>query len=265
MAKAIIDTTTIATPTTPTPAERKAEIRAQVEALNVQYNEAMALGEYRTMSRLDEETKKLVKEYTSEAEDECFDALLATENPLLEAAKVLEFTTIKVRDESDNDTGTKTRVIEDTVKTIDPVRLNKRSREGLGADKNWVKNMRLLNFAMVTRKAAKLGIPAKDCCDGVKKVFAELAHFKTTCEGVDPTSDEALLEDLQNLINAMLGEGYTVEGKDVEYVWTGFAKRGKRALQIACTNNSKLGEAIIEICHRMVTGKSYEITSKAKK
>jgi len=264
MAEAIIETT-ITTPTIPTPAERKAEIRAQVEALNAQYNEAMALGEFRTMSRLDEETKKLVKEYTSEAEIECFNALLATDDPLLEAAKVLNFGTIKVRDESDNDTNTKTRVIEDSLKTIDPVRLNKKSHEGLGANKDWVKDMRLLNSAMVTRKAAKLGIPAKDCCDGVKKVFAELARFKSTCEGVDPTSDDALFEDLQNLTNAMLGDGYAIEDRDVEYVWTGFAKKGKRALQVACSNPRNFGETILEVCHRVVTGKSYEIISKAKK
>ena len=263
---ATIDTTTIATTTTTkTVAERKAEIYEQISGLLVQYNEAMQLGEYRTMARLDEEIKSLVKDYTAECETECFDALLQTENPLLEAARVLEYATIRVREETDSDTGDKSAVIVPNTITIDPLRLNKRVKEGLGADKDWHKKIKYLNFAMVTRKAAKLGIPAKECCDGVKQVFRDLEAFKCMCEGTDPTGDEALLEDIQLVITGMLGEGYNAQLRDVEYIWTLFAKRGKRALQTICSNNQTVRKAILEVCHRIVTEAEYTIDTKAKK
>ena len=76
----------------------KAELRETAEALCREYNDNIQNGNFQETTRLNDEIEQAVNEYTSIAKEECFEALKATENPMLEAVKQLTFPTIRARD-----------------------------------------------------------------------------------------------------------------------------------------------------------------------
>lgn len=273
--------TTTTTPNATDYSAEKARLMEEITQKVASYNEAMQLGEFRTMKRLDDELRTAIKDYTSFAEKECFDALLEAKNPMVAAAVILAFPTVKIKDDKDADTGEVTRIITDVQKSIDPLRLHKRAKDGIGAVRNWSHMVELFNYALTARQSEQLGIPAAGIrdCYAMSKIARELECFKLTGEGIDPTSDDALREDLQTLVDAMLGEGFELEKKiikdangeekeiypDVNYLVTIYSKKGRGALEVACANHKYLRLYILGICHKLVTGDGYTVTYKKEK
>jgi hypothetical protein len=60
----------------------------------------------------------------------------------------------------------------------------------------------------------------------------------------------------------MIGEEYKPVSHDVNYLMTIFAKKNRKALSVTCANHRYMRNYIMEICHRIVSGESYDVQFK---
>ena len=233
----------------------KAELREAVEALCKQYNENIQEGNFQESTKLNDEIEQTVNEYTSIAREECFDALKATENPMLEAVKQLTFPTIRAKDTKQGDEKIPVRVIEDIEKPIDLLKLHKAVDGGIGADKNWAYKVEKLNFLLTAQKAKDLGIDPKEVNDS----FAMADISKQIDMGKNPTSKTNLLKTVNAVVQAMIGEEYKAVSHDVNFLMSVFSRKKRAALTVSCANHKYLRKYMAEICHRIVMGETYKI------
>ena len=233
----------------------KEELRKNAEELCKVYNDLVQSGSFEESMKVDEEMEQVVNEYTSLARKECFEAIKATENPMIEAVKLLTFQTIRARDTKQGEEKVPVRVIEDIDRPIDLLKLHKETDGGIGADKNWAYKVEKLNFLLTAQKAKDLGINPKEVNDS----FAMTDIAKQIDMGKTPTSKTNILKTLNVVIQAMIGEEYKAVSHDVNVLMSIFSRKNRAALTVSCANHKYMRQYCAEICHRIVMDESYKI------
>lgn len=236
------------------------QLRSDVEALVKDYNEAVQNGKYEDATKADTKLTNVVNEYTATVRDMCFEDCKNTENPMLTAVTTLMFVTIGVKDEQRGDDKVPVRSIVDKERQIDLFKLHKYCG-GIGADKNWIYIVQKMNFLLTAQKCVDLGINPKTVNDSY--AMSEIA--KEFDMGKNPTSKTNLLKTLQTVVTAMLGEGYKATSHDVNFLMSVYSKKNRKALTVTCANHRYFRNYLAEVCHRIVTGKSYEVEFRTKK
>lgn len=236
----------------------KEDLRAKVEDLVKRYNEAVQKGDFNKSTKLDDEIANLCGEYTAIARAECFEALKATSDPMLYAVKQLTFPTIKTRDTKEGEEKIPVRIVEDTEKPIDLLRLHKAVDGGIGADKRWAYMVEKLNLLLTCQKAQDLGIDPKS----VNNSYAMNDISRDIDLGKTPTSKTNILRTLQTVVSAMVGEEFKATSHDVNYLISIYSKKNRKALTVTCANHKYMRQYLAEICHRIVEGKTYALDYK---
>lgn len=234
----------------------KAELRENAEALCKEFNNFLQNGNYEEASKLNTEIEQTVNEYTSIARNECFDALKATENPMLEAVKQLTYATIRVKDTKEGDEKIPVRIVEDIERPIDLLKLHKHvGGDGIGADKQWAYKAEKFNMLMTAQKCVDLGIDPKIVNDS----YAMNEISKAIDMGKTPTSKTNILKTLTTVIQAMIGEEFKATSHDVNFLLSVYSRKNRKALTVTCANHKYMRQYLAEICHRIVLGKVYEV------
>lgn len=248
------------------------QIREAVQELADKWNECGEFAEYKKMKEIHKAIDEGIAEYSKKAEAECFVELGKADNVLHAAAVQLVFPTIKARTVENPETHADEMVIENSVKRIDPLKLNKRSQEGYGFDKRWPAMVERLNFAMTIRRALELEVKPEQIkeirdCYAMSKIAHEYEEFKTSGgNGKNPTSVAVLVEDVQKIVDAMIGEGFTVTKADINYLLAIYSKKNNRqSLSVTCANHKFMRQYILEIAHRAITGEQYSVEYKKVK
>ena len=236
------------------------ELRDKVEELIKEYNEAVVDGDVAKTIQLNEDTEKAVNEYTSIVRDMCFAECKATADPMLTAVTMLTFKTIGIKDEKHEGEKFPTRVAIGKERTINLKALDTYCG-GIGADKNWMHICQKMNFLLTAQKAVDLGIDPKSVNDSY--AMSEIARGFDM--GKNPTSKTNLLKTLQTVVSAMLGDGYKATSHDVNFLMSVYSKKNRKALTVTCANHRNFQNYLAEVCHRIVTGKSYGIEYRRKK
>lgn len=236
------------------------ELRDKVEELVKEYNEAVMDGDVAKTIQLNEDTEKAVNEYTSIVRDMCFAECKATADPMLTAVTMLTFKTIGIKDEKHEGEKFPTRVAIGKERTINLKALDTYCG-GIGADKNWMHICQKMNFLLTAQKAVDLGIDPKSVNDSY--AMSEIARGFDM--GKNPTSKTNLLKTLQTVVSAMLGDGYKATSHDVNFLMSVYSKKNRKALTVTCANHRNFQNYLAEVCHRIVTGKSYGIEYRRKK
>jgi len=239
----------------------KAELRARAEDLVLKYNEAIQNGDFNTANKLDAEIEQAVNEHTAIAREECFDRLKATPDPMLAAVRELSFMTIRAKDTKVGEEKIPVRIIEDSEKAIDLLKLHKACPGGIGKDEKWAAMIEKLNFLMTAQKAVDLGIDPKAINDSY--AMSEIA--RQIDMGKTPTSKTNLLKTVQSIINAMIGEEYKAVSHDVNFLMSVYSRKNRKALTVSCANHKYMRQYMMEICHRIVEGKTYILDYKQAK
>lgn len=237
-----------------------AELRSEADGIVKEYNEAVQTGKFEDAAKADAKLTEKVNEYTATVRDMCFEDCKNTENPMLTAVTTLSFVTIGVKDEQKGDDKVPVRSIVDKEKQIDLFKLDKYCG-GIGADKNWLHIAQKMNLLLTAQKATDLGLDPKAVHDSY--AMSEIAREFDM--GKNPTSKTNLLRTLQTVVTAMLGEGYKATSHDVNFLLSVYSKKNRKALTVTCANHRYFRNYMAEICHRIVTGKAYELDYKAKK
>lgn len=237
-----------------------ATLRSEAEALVKEYNEAIQTGKFEEASKVDAKLTEKVNEYTATVRDMCFEDCNNTANPMLTAVTTLSYVTICTKDEQKGDDKVPVRSIVDKERPIDLFKLDKYCG-GIGADKNWLHIAQKMNLLLTAQKATDLGLDPKAVHDSY--AMSEIAREFDM--GKSPTSKTNLLRTLQTVITAMLGEGYKATSHDVNFLLSVYSKKNRKALTVTCANHRYFRNYMAEICHRIVTGKAYELDYKTKK
>lgn len=237
-----------------------AMLRSEAEALVKEYNEAIQTGKFEEASKVDAKLTEKVNEYTATVRDMCFEDCKNTANPMLTAVTTLSYVTIGTKDEQKGDDKVPVRSIVDKERPIDLFKLDKYCG-GIGADKNWLHIAQKMNLLLTAQKATDLGLDPKAVHDSY--AMSEIAREFDM--GKNPTSKTNLLRTLQTVITAMLGEGYKATSHDVNFLLSVYSKKNRKALTVTCANHRYFRNYMAEICHRIVTGKAYELDYKTKK
>lgn len=237
----------------------KLELREKAETLAKEYNDAVQGGRYDIAVKLNEEIESTINEYTSIMREECFAALKATDNTMLEAVKQLTYPTIRAKDTKSGEEKIPVRIIEDVDRPIDLLKLHKYvGGDGIGADKKWSYVVEKLNFLMTAQKAVDLGIEPKSIHDS----YAMSDISRQIDMGKTPTSKTNILKTLQAAITAMIGEEYKATSHDVKFLMSICTRKNRKALTVTCANHKYMRQYLAEICHRIVLGKGYELDYK---
>lgn len=253
----------------------KDDLRAKAEALTQVYNDQVQSGnfaprmEHPTAEKdkdenpiietvlVDDVIQLAVNEYTNIARDECFEILVAAEDPMLAAVLMLEYPTIRIVDKKDENK-TPVRTIEDSTKYIDLLKLHKKVNGGIGKDKNWHLMIEKLNLLMTAQKAIDLGIDPKSVNDS----YAMSDIAKQIDLGKNPTSKTKILETVQIVVTAMIGENFKAKSHDVNFLFSVYSKKSRKALTVSCANHKYMRQYMMEICHRIATNGSYALDYK---
>lgn len=255
----------------------KAELREKAEALTEVYNDAVQSGNFNPVMEYPtadaDETpnggvmtvlvraiiEQTINEHTSIAREECFKALQATDDPMLAAVKQLTFPTIRIVDKKvGEDTKIPVSSIEDSEKVIDLLKLHKAVKGGIGKDEKWAAMIEKLNFLMTAQKAVDLGIDPKAIHDS----YAMSDIARQIDMGKTPTSKTNILKTVQAIVTAMIGEEYKAVSHDVNFLMSVYSRKNRKALTVSCANHKYMRQYMMEICHRIVEGKSYALDYK---
>ena len=80
--------------------------------------------------------------------------------------------------------------------------------------------------------------------------------------GKNPASKTNLLKTLTAIVQAMVGEEYKPVSHDVNFLLSVYSRKSRKALTVTCANHKYMRGYVMEICHRIVTGKTYEVDYK---
>lgn len=253
--------------------ERMVKLYNEVDELVKEYNEVSAPNDdnvitadaMKRMRDIENEVDERVKEYANLAKLEGLSRFSKLDNPLFELVKELTYEVIRIKDENVEDSDIKVRTITKVDKPYDPADLVKYCKDRkittpVGVDKAWPAMIERFNCAMTAKKAEDLGLNPKEVNDSINmsKVAAEISLGKNPC------SNTQMLKTLQSIVTAMLGEEYKAVSHDVNYLKTIYAKKSRKALTVTASNVKQMRCYITEICHRLITGKHYEVEYKAK-
>lgn len=239
-------------------AELDAKLREQVK----QFNDAMLDGRFNDATKLNTEMEETVGEYAGIARGICFDECAATEDPMMAAIKRLSYTVIAVKDvKKDKEDAVATREVIEKDRQIDLLKLHKYIEGGIGHDKQWNYLVEKFNFLMTAQKAVDLGIDPKAINDS----YAMSDISKQIDMGKTPTSKTNILKTLTTVVQAMVGEEYKPNSHDVAFLLSVYSRKSRKALTVTCANHKYMRGYLMEICHRIVMGKTYELEFKAVK
>lgn len=271
---AAVETPVDATATEPTEQEsvhvlQMNQAREAIDRLVQQRNESAEFSEFKVMKKLDEKISEELVKFSTASENECFRKLKACENPMLEACKVLRFDVLKVREQK-QEGGAAILVVETVTKAIDPLRLHKQTRDGIGANKSWPIMVEKLNCLLTARKAAELGKNPKEVfdCYAMSDAAKTYESFRTSGESDGSAydknaADERLLQDIQLMMNAMIGEGFTADDTMVNFLLSGYSRKdSKQSLSLTMATHKHLRQMLLELCGRAVTGIGYNLNYK---
>jgi hypothetical protein len=230
-----------------------AQLRSETEALVKDYNDAIQNGKFEDASKADKAMTEKINEYTATVRDMCFEDCKNTDNPMLTAVTTLSFVTIGVKDEQKGDDKVPVRAIVDKERQIDLLKLHKYCGS-IGANENWSSIAQKMNFLLTAQKAV-----------AVNDSYAMSEIAREFDMGKNPTSKTNLLKTLQTVITAMLGEQYKATSHDVNFLMSVYSKKNRKALTVTCANHRYFRNYLAEVCHRIVTGKTYELDFKTKK
>lgn len=237
-----------------------AQLRSDAEELVKDYNEAVQNGKYDVAAKTDSAMTEKINEYTRNVRDMCFEDCKNTDNPMLTAVKTLSFVTIGVKDEQKGDDKVPVRSVIEKERQIDLLKLHKYCGS-IGVDENWSHIAQKMNFLLTAQKCNDLGLNPKSINDS----YAMSEISREFNMGKNPTSKTNLLKTLQMVVNAMIGDEYKATSHDVNYLMSVYSKKNRKALTVTCANHRYFRNYLAEVCHRIVTGKSYEVDFKKKR
>ena len=243
------------------------EIKVAVEELVKEQNGLFTEEKVAEAYKLNSTIEDLVNRYTNLARTSCFNALLATEDPMKAAVLQLVYQSIRVKETEDKETGVITRDVIDVDKDIDLLALNKKAKDGIGADKLWYHKLQKLNYLLAVSVGQSIGDPRWETKNLTKIsdsfVMSDIA--KGLEFGKTPTSNTQMLKTLTGIVQSMIGEEYKPTSHDVAFLRECYSRKDRKAKSVQMPNHRTFCLLMRDVCNNCITKTGYEGNSKAVK
>jgi len=232
------------------------EIKADLEKKAAEWNDAHDFAEFKEMKKLEADMAADVAAYTEKAKLAYFETIKDAENPMLEIARTMTFPTLKAKEVVENDVS-QMRIVPAT-KAVDPYDLHKRTP--IGANPMWPYTVERLNMLFTAATAKDLGLDPKT----VKNTMAMHEEAEKLALAGDKGNTRKL-EDVQRVMDEMLGVGYTATPKMVKYLEKAHENTRKGSMSVRCQQHSGMRCSMVVVCHAAVTGEDFVLEYKVKK
>ena len=213
------------------------------------------------------ELKKLEKEYDAFVLKGIYTRLNATENPILSMITEFTYETKKSREVKTGGVSTALELVDVTRR----INLLAFCKQVVGADTMWQYDAQKHNKSLALRAANELKLE-KSAIDTLKATFQ--MHVSVAKDKVAvPTSNNQIVKMLQAVVDKVIFEDdgagknkYKVTSHDVAHLLMTYTQRdSKNALAIRVSKHKALIDEIATVCHKIVTGKTYELIYKQLK
>ena len=249
------------------------EHRNDIVAKINEYNEALKANNLSKTNNIEKELKDAEAAYAEAKCMEVFGNLAKTDSPIKEAVAMYSYSVVSHKVNRENGIVVGFELVENKERQIDLVKFC----EYIKAPTDWKHSVERFNQLLALRTANELKMSKsqiKKICDSFY-----MSNLARRCEmGDTPDSNTAICKQLQQIVDAILfednGKGknvYRVNNHDVAYLLMCYTKRGKKVLSVAVAKSAYIHRLILDIMHRIVTGKSYDLeyrmisADKAKK
>lgn len=238
-----------------------------------EYNEALKENDLAKATRAEQELKDAETAYAEAKCTEVFGELSKSENPVRAAVEMHSYLVVSHRIKREEGTVIGFEIVEDKVRQIDLIKFC----EFCKLPTNWKYKVEKFNQLLALRTANELKMTKaqiKKICDSF--YMSDLARQVEM--GATPDSNTAICKQLQQVVDAILfednGKGkniHRVNNHDVAYLLMCYTKRGKKVLSVAVAKNSYIQRLVLDVMHRIVTHKAYDLeyrmvsAEKAKK
>lgn len=247
--------------------KRLAELRKEIEGYIDDYNKAMKENDLAKAMSIEAKLRETEGEYAAEKATEVFNELAKAENPIKAAVEKHSYLVVGHRAEREEGVITGFVLVEDKVRQIDLVKFCKHCK----LDTKWQYLVEKFNQLLALRAANELKLGKKE----IAKISDSFYMNKLAREvemGGTPDSNTAICKQLQMIIDAVLfldnGKGKNsvkANNHDIAYLLMCYTKRGKKKLSVAIAKNSFVHSLVMDVMHRIVTGKTYDLEYKMVK
>jgi len=263
--------------------EKLNDLNAKLEADVAAYNAALAKSDVEAMNAAATDAKSHASEYALQSMTQFFETVSDKEDyngTILRAITQLTYPTkgYKINKEDEKITG---MVIVDRTATVDIRKLCKHN----GFDKFWINYLEKFNLLLTLRAATELMGVDKGATKEQEQEFAAVLKSindsyymkekaKELAMGKTPTSNNSICKQLQMVIDKILFVAsekdpavntYKANNHDVAYLLMCYTKKGKGALKVVAAKHTYVERLIVEIIHRILTGKVYGLDYQMKK
>lgn len=196
--------------------DKLAAIKAEIDALKRQYDNASKLAHGRLMSDAESKIKKKVEEYATESRQNFGEACRKAANPMAEALRIMFYPVVKARPKENQDTKLNEMEVDFDERQIDLKWLHGYITDGIGADKTWLSKVAKLNKGLSAMANGALGKPVADF-EASYKISAEAdgeQGFLLNETTAYNTLDSSVANDLGIAVKAMIGEVFLEKFKN---------------------------------------------------
>lgn len=246
-------------------------LKAHLEEIVSAYNTAMKAGDLKEMAAQETLLKENEQTYAGLAMNDFFEQVSDKDDyvgTMTRAIKALCYQTIGHTMETVEGVAIGLKLVERS-KTVDLQKLCKFN----GWKAEWVHPMELFNLLLTLRTATELGL-SKDDLKKINDSYYMREKSRELEKGKTPTSNNQVCKNLQEVIDQILfvatednepKNSIRVNSHDVAYLLMCYTRRGRSALKVVCAKHSYLQTLLVEILHRILTGKVYDVDYRMKK
>ena len=237
------------------------QIRQEIDAGIASMTDALRNKDMDALTAAETALKESEREYAQNMEWQVYSEIKKAENPLVEAARrrvfgVLGHKPIKVEG---IEVGYEVSAKE---KKIDLLSLCKFCE----LDTTWGYKVEKFNQLLTLRAAKELGFTEAQL-KTITKTFYMKELAKQENLGGTPTSNSQIVKQLQTIIDSFMmvpGENgqniYKANSHDAAYLLMCYTRQDRKALTVQVSKNRAVFGLILDIIHRIVTGKSYDLS-----
>lgn len=234
-------------------------IKKEAEVFVAKYNDALKTENMRAMSAAEADLLKVEEKYADTSMGEVFARCRAAADPMKAAVIQYDYFILSHKLVKQNGIPLKIELDDKRTKQIDLVKFGKYC----GISPVWAYRVEKFNQLMALRAAKELKISDEEVKRIVNSFYMDELAKKIELGGT-PTSNNQICKQLQTVIDGFLFEDdgnrsnvYKVNSHDVAYLVMCYTRRGKQALTVAVAKNAFLHRLVMDVAHRLATGKVY--------
>lgn len=221
------------------------------------------------------ELTKLVERYNFNSESAKLRQIATSDDPALEAVKILAYTKVSVSERVTDLGGgiLRSYQFKTSSKRLDLLKCStycKQQKVTFGKAPDWYPTIEKFCCVLTLEHAKALGIPATeiatiDASFLMSKIARDVQLAAEDPEHPNPLSKTQMSKNLTLILTKLIGDAYHADTRDAAFTKMCFAGQGRDSLSVKTANVKRLLDLVLQIAYRSVFDKSYAIQAAVRK